>query len=149
MDDRLFLTEGVERLLLQYCLVHSGAEVCGIIAAHRESPRIGRRLVMLRNVAVEPWHRFAFYPDEQVAAYRQFARCDEEPMAVFHSHPKSPPFPSDHDLNGAVDLGPAHIIVSLQGMTPVVRAYRYSQPFIGVKEFAPITLDTYVPEGDS
>lgn len=53
-------------------------------------------------------------------------------VGVMHSHPTSEAAPSARDVRDAAVYDPAgtfvHLIVSMQGFAPVIRAFRYAGP---------------------
>lgn len=60
-------------------------------------------------------------------------------IGVMHSHPSSEAVPSARDLEDAATYDPSahliHVIVSMQGFSPSVRAYRYEGGEAGPSEF--------------
>ena len=54
---------------------------------------------------------------------------DDHLIGVMHSHPSSEAAPSARDLADAATFDPSahliHVIVSMQGFSPILRAYRY------------------------
>jgi len=54
---------------------------------------------------------------------------DHDLIGVMHSHPSSEAVPSARDLANAATFDPGahliHVIVSMQGFSPTLRAYRY------------------------
>ena len=144
MSERIYLTEGTLAMLIRWCQVQWPNEACGLIAAHKESLTLGRRFVPITNVDPKPWRDYTMDEDEQLAAYANFDRCDEEPIIAFHSHPKSSSELSPDDLRKAVDLTPAYLVVGYPAGNPrvdEVRAWRITMPFIGEKHVEEITLE--------
>lgn len=71
------------------------AEVCGLVGGC-----MGRiqSLYPTANVAADRARAFEIDPKQQLAATRLMRERGEELLAVYHSHPSSPPEPSARDL---------------------------------------------------
>ncbi len=74
--------------------------------------------------------------------YRAFQRIDEQGwrlLGIYHSHPRSPAYPSDRDVEHALYPDARYVIVSLADeKRPDVRAYRVSG---GRVEDEPLTVE--------
>lgn len=72
-------------------------EVCGFVGS-----RDGRacNIYPIANIADNPESRFEMEPAEQVAAIKSMRERGETMLAVYHSHPDTPPEPSVHDIEG-------------------------------------------------
>ena len=109
-------------------LAHARAEVprecCGLLAGRVEGGdgRVvrGFRLV---NEAADPATRFVSEPRDMFAAVKAMRAEGLEVLAVYHSHPKSPPVPSrtDREWNYSPDV--VTLIVSLASDPPAVRGW--------------------------
>jgi len=84
-------------------------EVCGFVV------RDGNDCVILpvRNISTEPTCRFEMDPAGMVEAFRHARDDGEEILAIYHSHPSGPPFPSalDQELAYYPDL--PYLVISL------------------------------------
>lgn len=100
------------------------AEACGILAGRGGAVR---RVYPLRNVAETPLTRFLADPTEQLRAFNDLESRGLELMAVYHSHPASPPVPSETDVGMAFYPDALHVIVSLAGARPRIRCYSIRQ----------------------
>lgn len=67
---------------------------------------------------------FRTEPRSVIAAFRAMRAAGTDLLAVYHSHPTSPPVPSRRDLEENT-YGPGYpwVIVGLAGAEPVVRAW--------------------------
>ena len=95
-------------------------EVCGLLGG------TGHRVATcypMTNTDARGDH-FAMDPAEQFAAARAMRAAGEELLAVYHSHPESPPFPSDEDIRLAFTPKVHHLIVSLEGGIAATKAFR-------------------------
>jgi len=104
-------------------------EVCGVVAVDAESANEGRvrnaidvhRAV---NVHASPL-KFEIDPSELLALYNAIDERDLELGAIYHSHVRSAPYPSQTDIAFAANWpGVEWIIVGLSnGEAPEVRSY--------------------------
>ena len=119
----LRVTRDTMQNVIKLCRIHHPAEACGFIVADSDSD-LGVRLEWIPNVSPSPLREFIMDDDAVRAAYAKFDKAGEEPVAMFHSHPKSEPIMSDKDLAAAQDDSLAYLIISLASTTPRARAYR-------------------------
>jgi proteasome lid subunit RPN8/RPN11 len=98
-------------------------ECCGMLAGHLESG-VGRvmRRYPLDNAAASPV-LFESEPHSMLAAEKMRRQEGLEFLAVYHSHPTSPPIPSKTDLERNYSLDIANVILSLCQNPPDVRAW--------------------------
>jgi proteasome lid subunit RPN8/RPN11 len=80
---------------------------------------------------------FTMEPREQFAVVKDLRAKGKEMLVVYHSHPESPARPSEEDVRLALTPGVSHLIVSLAGESPDVRAFRIEG---GVVTPEPITI---------
>lgn len=95
-------------------------ECCGMIAS-----RDDRALVVHRatNTAASPL-RYEIDGGEQYAIQREIDRAGHELGAIYHSHTRSAPYPSQTDINLAFHPDSLYVIVGLAGSDEAdVRAY--------------------------
>jgi proteasome lid subunit RPN8/RPN11 len=114
----------IARDLIDEIIAHARAEApnecCGMIAASD-----GRALVVYRatNQAASPL-RYEIGPTEQLAIQQQIDQAGHELGAIYHSHTRSAPYPSQTDINLAFHPDSIYVIVGLaDGNEPDVRAY--------------------------
>ena len=78
-------------------------------------------------------------PKEQFAVVRALRAAGEEMLAIYHSHPESPPRPSQEDVRLALTPEVCHLIVSLmEPEPPVAKAFRIND---GIVEPVEIVFD--------
>lgn len=77
----------------------------------------------LDNVERSPV-RFTIDPVGHFRALRHAERNGWDLIGAFHSHPSSEAYPSATDVRLAYEAEWAHVVVSLEGDEPVVRAFR-------------------------
>jgi [CysO sulfur-carrier protein]-S-L-cysteine hydrolase len=98
-------------------------EVCGLVAVEAERPARAIKVLRARNVHASPL-KFEIEPQELL---RLSNECEALGMlgAIYHSHVRSRPYPSQTDVNFAANWpGVEWIIVGLaDGGEPEVRSY--------------------------
>jgi [CysO sulfur-carrier protein]-S-L-cysteine hydrolase len=96
-------------------------ECCGMVAG---SDGKATSVIRVENSAASPL-RFEMDPQGQYNALKQIEDGGCEFLAIYHSHTKSAAYPSQTDVNQAVNWPEAiYVIVSLQDPdAPDVRAY--------------------------
>jgi proteasome lid subunit RPN8/RPN11 len=116
----------VPRELLEEIVAHareeSPRECCGMIGTDD-----GRAVAVhrVRNVAINPKTAYFMDPKDQLAAWQAIEDSDLEIGAIYHSHPRSEPVPSQTDVNLAKQWpGMRWMIVGLQSTEPEIRTWR-------------------------
>ncbi|MGH3493084.1 MAG: Mov34/MPN/PAD-1 family protein [Sciscionella sp.] len=85
-------------------------EVCGVVAGPRGTHR-PTRWVPLVNAAHSAT-RYEVSSVDLLALYRDLDARGEELVVVYHSHPSSPPYPSDTDITLASEPAAHYVVVS-------------------------------------
>jgi proteasome lid subunit RPN8/RPN11 len=119
--DTLYLTKAVYIAIVDHAREGNPQEVCGILRG-QGAQVFG--LVRGRNVAPDP---IKDYVIDSQTLLRQFDFEEEgdEMVAIYHSHPISPAYPSASDAWNAHYPDLAYLICSLEeDEAPVVRAFR-------------------------
>lgn len=111
-------------------------EACGLIAG-----RDGRatRAIRCPNLADDPLRRYVMDPTAVMQALRSMAEAGEssadgtegEPLAIYHSHVYSGPYPSPTDRAEARWPSSFYVLVSVRADAPEVRAYRIDPDHVG------------------
>lgn len=87
------------------------AEICGLVGMQNNVPST---CYPISNIAADdPKHRFLMQPEEQALALQSMRDKGEELFAIYHSHPDSPPVPSEKDLQEAGVDSAYYLIISL------------------------------------
>jgi proteasome lid subunit RPN8/RPN11 len=98
-------------------------ECCGLLAGRivGEVGRVVERFPLVNKLASP----VAYLSEERSMfdAMRAIDRLGLEWLAVYHSHPTSPPFPSRRDREESCGASVMHLIVSLMDRPIVVRAW--------------------------
>ena len=115
----------IERQLLDEMIAHAREEApnecCGMVAA-----RDGEVVKVFRttNTEASPF-RFVIDPAEQYRVYKEIMDAGLDLGAIYHSHTRSEPRPSQTDINFAKEWpGVLWIIVGLANGEPEVRTWR-------------------------
>ncbi|NOZ05857.1 MAG: M67 family metallopeptidase [Chloroflexi bacterium] len=112
-------------------------EVCGILSGQGN---VVTRAYRAQNVAEKPVVTYNFSPQDQYRIFKDIDEREEEMMAIYHSHPASPAYPSVTDLRLAFYPEASYIILSLaRPEQPVVRAFRLEDGNIQEITVEPVT----------
>ena len=96
-------------------------ECCGMVAAQDgEAVRVYRA----RNVAPSPRLAYEIDGAEQYRIQMEIENSDLDLGAIYHSHPRTEPYPSQTDINLAFYPDAVYVIVGLGGDEPLVRAFK-------------------------
>jgi proteasome lid subunit RPN8/RPN11 len=125
---RLWVPRSCYDALVAQALAEQPLECCGLLAGVIEEG-IGRvvRAYPLVNKLASPTE-YLWEGKSTLAAMREMTANDHDVLAVYHSHPTSPPVPSRKDLQQnwevRVFLGDVvHLIISLAESPPLVRGW--------------------------
>jgi proteasome lid subunit RPN8/RPN11 len=95
-------------------------ECCGIVASNDGD---AARVYRTTNIEASPL-RFVIAPDEVYRVWKEITDADLDIGAIYHSHTRSEPRPSQTDINFAKDWpGVLWIIVGLADGDPDVRTF--------------------------
>ncbi len=95
-------------------------EACGLLAGGDGQVT---KFYPMTNVDASPEH-FSMKPEEQFTAVKDMRRMGLKMLAIWHSHPSTPPRMSAEDLKLAFTPDVAYVILSLApGATPECRAF--------------------------
>jgi len=108
--------------MLAYARQADPAECCGLIGGSIDGQ--ARSIYSLRNVAHNTNVAYEAAPEDLFSAQRQMRERGEELIAIYHSHPRSEPKPSETDARLAYYPQAVYFIISLAGPEPVMRAFR-------------------------
>jgi len=97
-------------------------ECCGLISGHGDT---AARLFRARNEFASPL-RYSVHPVDLLRITGEISDAGEELVAIYHSHTRSPAWPSQTDINLAVNWpDQVYLICSLENDDdPVVNAFR-------------------------
>jgi [CysO sulfur-carrier protein]-S-L-cysteine hydrolase len=108
--------------IVKHALEDAPDECCGVVAARGEPPE-AVAVHRARNLAASPL-RFEIDGREVLSLNQEIEREGYELRAIYHSHTRTPPYPSQTDINFAANWpGVEWIIVGLDAGAPEVRSY--------------------------
>jgi proteasome lid subunit RPN8/RPN11 len=132
MAFRLLMPQNLLEGMVAQALAEQPLECCGLLAGVREEAKTGagtvesvgrvRRRYPLVNAAASP-REFLSDARSMFDAERDMRANGLDLLAVYHSHPTSPPIPSRTDLERHGMTEVACVIVSLVASPPEVRAW--------------------------
>ncbi|MHB9053262.1 MAG: M67 family metallopeptidase [Thermoleophilia bacterium] len=99
-------------------------EACGVLAGDRDGRVL--RVFLMENAE----HSEVFYQMDSQEQFQVFDEMERESLdlvSIFHSHPHSPAFPSEHDRGLAFYPDAVYLIVSLMDDEPDCRAFRIEE----------------------
>lgn len=85
-------------------------EICGLVGSKNG---VLSTCYPISNIADNPECNFLMQPEEQAAAMQAIKDKGEALFAIYHSHPTSPPVPSEKDLKEAGEHNAYYLIMSL------------------------------------
>jgi [CysO sulfur-carrier protein]-S-L-cysteine hydrolase len=118
----------IARALLDELIAHAREdapnECCGVVAVEQGAPATARRVHQTVNTAASPL-RFEVDGRELLHTIEAIEAEGSELGAIYHSHTRTAPYPSQTDINFAANWpGVEWIIVGLaRGEAPIVRSY--------------------------
>jgi [CysO sulfur-carrier protein]-S-L-cysteine hydrolase len=110
--------------IVAHALEDPANEVCGVVAVTEQLVPEAARVLRARNVHASPM-KFEIDPRELLELHNEIEGEGNDIGAIYHSHVRSPPYPSQTDVNFAANWpGVEWIIVGLSaGAEPEVRSY--------------------------
>jgi proteasome lid subunit RPN8/RPN11 len=115
----------IGRELLDEIVAHAREEApnecCGMVAA-RDGQAV--KVYRARNVAPSPKLAYEIDGAEQFRIQMEIEDSGLDLGAIYHSHPRTEPYPSQTDVNLAFYPDATYVIVGLGGAEPIVRSYR-------------------------
>jgi proteasome lid subunit RPN8/RPN11 len=106
--------------IVAHALADAPNECCGIIAS---SDGRATQVYRTTNTAHSPL-KYVIDPKELLQTYLAIDDAGWELGAIYHSHTRSAPYPSQTDINLATWPEALYIIVGVHTPEPVVRAFR-------------------------
>jgi len=129
----LHLTAEQREAIVAHAQAEAPREACGLLAGAGGQVQ---RLYRLANSEQSP---LSYRPDprEQLRAFEDMEAQGWELLAIYHSHPASPAYPSPRDVGLAYYPDAVYVIVSLlDPARPVLRGFRVVEGRVSEEEMA-------------
>jgi proteasome lid subunit RPN8/RPN11 len=119
MSDKLCIPKRIFEEMLLHCKEAHPNEACGILVGSGEEVF---KVYKMSNIEKSP---VTYFMDstEQFKVMKDIRVNKLAMLAIFHSHPSSPAYPSAKDMNLAFYEDCIYIIVSLSEKQPVVKGF--------------------------
>ncbi len=107
----LWLTSQQAAQLVRHARAQAPQEACGIIGG-----RDGRaiEIIPIENVAPVPTTHYQLHPAQQANAMARLHTNGLHVTALYHSHPNTPPIPSQTDVRSAAYPDSVYLIIGLE-----------------------------------
>src|SRR5262245_24754374 len=116
------ITQVVRDAIEDHAWISRPAECCGLLSG---SAGVITRFHPLRNTAERPERRYFAAPEDLFAAMRAIREAGNSLIGIYHSHPRTPAYPSASDVEMAFYPDALYFILSLEPRVDL-RAYRIS-----------------------
>lgn len=127
----LALSQDQVSAIIAHAIAELPNECCGLLTG--PNGRV-ERIFRGTNVDRSPY-TYLMDPGEQLAAFKAMEADGHELVAIYHSHPQTPAYPSKTDVARAYYADTFSLIVSLQTRSaPVLRAFRIANGQITEEE---------------
>jgi len=106
-------------------------ECCGILSGKEKTVQ---KVFELKNTEESPV-LYSMSPQEQIKVFEEMEKESMEMIGIYHSHPKTIPFPSETDVKLAFYPDVSSVIISLrEEENPVMKAFQISEEAIYLEE---------------
>jgi len=111
-------------------------ECCGILSGKEKTVQ---KAFELKNSEESPL-LYSMSPQEQMRVFEEMEQESMEMVAIYHSHPKTIPFPSETDVKLTFYPDVSSVIISLEEKeNPVMKAFQISKEAIYLEEIKVIS----------
>ncbi len=118
-EKSLFISKNLFEEIISHCTDTYPNEACGILAGKGSE---ALKIYKMANIEKSPVS-YEFDSREHIKAIRDMRENNYTMLAIFHSHPSSPAYPSAKDMNLAFYEDCIYVIVSLIEKQPVVKGF--------------------------
>ena len=119
MLERLHIPKNLFEEMISHCRDAYPNEACGILSGKGEEVL---KVYKMANIEKSPVS-YEFDSREHIKAIRDIRENNHTMLAIFHSHPSSPAYPSAKDVSLAFYEDSIYVIVSLSEKQPVVKGF--------------------------
>jgi len=117
--DSLIIPQHIFDEMIFHCREAYPNEACGILAGSGEEVS---KVYKMANIEKSPVS-YEFDSREHINAIKNMRENNHKMLAIFHSHPSSPAYPSAKDVSLAFYDDCVYMIVSLMEQEPVVKGF--------------------------
>ena len=110
-DSVVHITETIAATIEEHARREHPAECCGLLSGKNGSIT---DVHPVRNEADKPESRYFATPEELFAAMRRIREAGQALLGVYHSHPRTPAYPSASDVEMAFYPEAFYFIISLE-----------------------------------
>jgi [CysO sulfur-carrier protein]-S-L-cysteine hydrolase len=110
-ENLIRITEATRDLMKRHALESRPAECCGVLSGENG---VITDLHPLRNEADNPEIKYFASPEDLFAAMRRIRDAGQSMLGIYHSHPRTPAFPSASDVEMAFYPEAVYFIISLE-----------------------------------
>ncbi len=111
-------------------------ECCGILSGKEKTVQ---KAFELKNTEESPV-LYSMSPQDQIKVFEEMEKDSMEMIAIYHSHPKTIPFPSETDVKLAFYPDVSSVIISLkEEENPVMKAFQIRKEAIYLEEIEVIS----------
>src|SRR5918995_7527203 len=114
------ISKSIYEELVEHARAESPNECCGLIGGENGE---AKSVYRARNAEASPL-RYNLDPQDQFRIMSEMEEGGEELSAIYHSHTKSPAYPSQTDINLAAYPDALYLIVSLAEGEKPLRGFR-------------------------
>jgi proteasome lid subunit RPN8/RPN11 len=118
-EKSLFIPKNLFDEMISHCKEAHPNEVCGILAGKGSEIL---KVYKMANIEKSPVS-YEFDSREHIKAIRDMRENNLAMLAIFHSHPSSPAYPSAKDVSLAFYDDCVYVIVSLMEQEPVIKGF--------------------------
>ena len=127
----ILIPRPIYRRMVDHAQRETPIECCGILGGKEGTVQKSFEIKNVECSSVQ----FLMDPQEQLNTFEVMENSSMEMVAIYHSHPRTIPFPSETDVEKTFDPEMRSIIISLKEKEgPVVRAFRIGREAIYLEE---------------
>jgi proteasome lid subunit RPN8/RPN11 len=121
---RLIIPPALVEKMVAHCSAACPNETCGILAGRDGTVE---KIYEMSNIEPSPVS-YLMDPKEQFLAMKEMRREGTDMVAIYHSHPQSPAYPSGKDVSLAFYPDAVYVIVSLIDRSrPEIRGFKIKE----------------------
>lgn len=118
----IYLTKEDIQKIIEHCQKEYPKEACGILAGM--AGRVSK-VYKMKNTSDNPQICYFMEPGEQLRVFKEMRNSGIEMSGIYHSHSKSPAYPSPRDCEMAYYPEAVYLIISLKDFNnPEVRVFK-------------------------